>query len=145
MKMFLKAFCRIQEIDIMKFGYSIIFVDDVTETVAFYERAFGVQAKLVTQAFAQLDTGTTSIAFGSTENEAKELGAQTFRRNSLDIEPAGAQISFISEDVEADYGRAISAGAHPVYPPKQMPWGQWVSRVRDCNGFLVSIVTAPPF
>jgi lactoylglutathione lyase len=129
----------------MQFGFVIIFVPDVKATIDFYERAFGVKRKILAQDFGMLDTGVTTLAFGSEENERKELGKTTFRTNSLQQETAGFQVSFITDDVEAAYRKAISEGAVEVYPPQHMPWGQWVSRVRDLNGVLVSLVTTPHF
>lgn len=130
----------------MQFGYTVIFVADIAATVDFYEKAFAAKRKFVSPAFAALDTGATTLAFGSEENEKKELdGAVSFRPNAANSDPAGFQISFIADDVESAFSRAVQAGAQVVYAPRQMPWGQWVSRVRDCNGVLVSIVTAPRF
>ncbi|WP_408605870.1 VOC family protein [Mastigocladopsis repens] len=37
----------------------------------------------------------------------------------------------------------MEAGAIEVVKPRRMPWGQIVSRVRDLNGILVSIVSQP--
>jgi lactoylglutathione lyase len=133
----------------MQFGFTVIFVPDVQSAIQFYEAAFGVKSKFASQAFGMLDTGSTTLAFGSEENEIHELAiagySGSFRANSLGQDPAGIQISFIADDVQAAYARAISAGATPVYAPQQMPWGQWVSRVRDLNGVLVSIVSPPRF
>ena len=129
----------------MQFGYTVIFVPDVAAAVAFYDKAFGIKAKMVNKAFGALDTGGTILAFGSEDNETKELGGKIFRSNTLADSPAGIQVSFIADDVEAAYTRAIAAGAVEVYPPRKMPWGQTVSRVRDLNGVLVTIVTAPRF
>jgi lactoylglutathione lyase len=130
----------------MQFGYTIIFVPDVAAAVDFYGRAFGLKAKMVSKAFGMLETGATTLAFGSEDNEAQELGPDNpFRSNLPDAEPAGLQVSFIADDVPVAFALAVSAGATEVYAPRQMPWGQWVSRVRDLNGVLVSIVTAPRF
>ena len=133
----------------MQFGFTVIFVPDVTAAVEFYEKAFGCTRKFVSQAFGMLDTGATTLAFGWEENENKELmeagSAVKFRSNSSAGEPAGIQISFIAEDVQVAYQQAVGAGAMEVYAPMQMPWGQWVSRVRDINGVLVSLVSPPRF
>jgi len=90
----------------MEFGYTVVFVADVEATVAFYEAAFGAKRKFVSQAFGMLDTGSTTLAFGWEENEKRELGEAgsdlTFRANRAAAEPAGVQISFITENVEAD-------------------------------------------
>jgi lactoylglutathione lyase len=127
----------------MKFGYTIIFVEDVLKTVEFYEQAFGLQRGMVNPNFAQMQTGEVSLAFGANRNEHKELPIP-FRENQADQDPAGIQISFTAEDVSKAFETAISAGAVRVVEPHQMPWGQTISRVRDCNGVLVSIVSEMP-
>lgn len=129
----------------MKLGYTILFVPDVAAAVAFYEAAFALQRTSLNASFATVDTGATTLAFASEANEKRELGTQQFRENRIDGVPGGFQISFVADDVAAAFDRAIAAGASAVYPPRTMPWGQTVSRVRDLNGVLVSIVTAPRF
>jgi lactoylglutathione lyase len=130
----------------MKFGYTIIFVEDIAKTVEFYQNAFGLEAQTVTPMFAQMKTGEVSLAFGATTNERHELaGVIDFRDNTINQDPAGIQISFVSENVEADFARTIKAGATSVIEPNVKPWGQTVSRVRDLNGVLVGIVSAPKF
>jgi lactoylglutathione lyase len=130
----------------MRLGYTIFFVEDITKTVEFYQNAFGLDADTVTPMFAQLRTGETSLAFGAATNERRELaGTVEFRDNTLDQDPAGIQVSFVSDQVETDYARAIAAGAIGVVEPMVQPWGQTVSRVRDLNGVLVGIVSTPGF
>ncbi len=124
----------------MKFGYTIVFVDDVPKTVEFYKNAFGLESAFVNPMFAQMQTGETTLAFGANANERKELPI-AFRPNEPDTDPAGFQVSFLTDDVETAFAVAIAAGALPVVQPNKMPWGQTVSRVRDCNGVLVSIVS----
>ena len=38
----------------------------------------------------------------------------------------GIEIAFVTDDVPADYARALSAGAVAVTEPHTMPWGQVV-------------------
>jgi lactoylglutathione lyase len=130
----------------MKLGYSIIFVNDINATVAFYQNAFGLEAQAVTPMFAAMKTGETTLAFGANSNERRELaGKLEYRDNTLEHDPAGIQLSFISEDVQSDFARAIAAGATSVIEPIVQSWGQTVSRVRDLNGVLIGIVSAPKF
>jgi lactoylglutathione lyase len=135
---------------LMQLGFTIVFVPDVEAAVSFYERAFGIERRLVTPAFAMMQTGQTTLAFGSEANERRELlefagldADAAFRSHAPSEAPAAVQLSFIAEDVAAAYARAIEAGATKVYEPVQMPWGQWVGRVRDLHGVLVSIVSPP--
>jgi lactoylglutathione lyase len=49
----------------MQFRYSAIFVRDVPRTASFYERAFGFALRYIhpSNGYAELDTGTTLLAF----------------------------------------------------------------------------------
>ena len=126
----------------LNFAYTIVFVPDVEEAIAFYERAFGLKRRMVTPAFGQLDTGSVALAFGAESNERKELpDGFRFHESRADGPPAGVQISFTTDDVDASFKTAVAAGCTPVVEPRRQPWGQVVSRVRDLNGVLVSLVS----
>lgn len=51
----------------MQFGYTILYVEDVPATVAFYEAAFGLSRRFVHEEgdFGEMDTGATALAFSS--------------------------------------------------------------------------------
>jgi len=126
----------------MKFAYTILYVHDVTATIAFYENAFGLQRKFITPEndYGELATGEITIAFASIE-----LGNSNFKRGfqksaSAD-EPFGIELAFTSEDIEADFQKALDAGASEFEPLTEKPWGQKVGYVRDINGFLIEICT----
>jgi uncharacterized glyoxalase superfamily protein PhnB len=123
----------------MHFGYTIVYVPDVKAAVEFYRDAFGVQPKAGGDFgdYAECDTGDTTLSF-SAERMADELGV-AITPNRLNSTSAGIELAFVTEDVPASYTRAIEAGATAVTEPKQMPWGQTVSYVRDLNGVLVEI------
>ena len=55
--------------------------------------------------------------------------------------PAAFEVAFSTDDVAAAFAHATAAGAIPVSPPKQKPWGQTVAYVRDLNGNLVELCT----
>ncbi|MBN9341386.1 MAG: glyoxalase [Comamonadaceae bacterium SCN 68-20] len=123
----------------MQFGYTILYVEDVPATVAFYEAAFGLRRRFVHEAgdFGELDTGATALAFSSLRLMA-QLGKSPQRA------VAGApccEIAFTTADVAAAVERAVRAGAALVQPPEAMPWGQTVAYVHDNNGFLVELCT----
>lgn len=123
----------------MRLGYVILYVQDVPGTVAFYEQAFGVTRRFVHESgrYAELETGGTALAFAS-----EEAGAETcsdFRRNRHSDQAAGAEVAFVTDDVEGRFQAAVAHGATPLVGPMQKPWGQIVSYVRDNNGFLVEI------
>jgi lactoylglutathione lyase len=124
----------------MRFGYTIAYVRNVGETVEFWERAFGLKRRFVSENndYGEMETGETTLSFASNERgEANLLGG--FRKNSLEGLPAGVAIALVTEDVEMAFRSALEAGAREVAKPKSKPWGQTVGYVRDPEGVLVEI------
>ncbi len=122
----------------MTMSYVILYVPDVEGTVAFYERAFGVERRFVHESggYAEMETGATALAFA---DETQTPSAGAFHGNRPESKAAGAEVAFVTEDVGGAYDRAIGAGATSLVAPIEKPWGQVVSYVRDLNGFLVEI------
>ena len=126
----------------MKFAYTILYVSNVTETIAFYEKAFGFTRKFITSEndYGELFTGETTIAFASIA-----LGNANFKKGFTKIsnqeKPFGVELAFTSENIEEDFKKAINAGATEFEPLVEKPWGQKVGYVRDNNGFLIEICT----
>lgn len=127
----------------MKFAYTILYVQDVPQTVEFYEAAFGLRRRFVHESgqYAEMETGATALAFAAEELAGGEI---RFRPTRATDAPPAAEIGLVTEDVAGDFRRAVAAGAVPVQEPKEKPWGQTVSYVRDQNGFLVEICSAVP-
>ena len=126
----------------MKFGYSILYVESVQDTIEFYENAFGFKRLFVTDAneYGELDTGGTKLAFAANAF-VKTIMPQAFEESSLDKPAPPVELGFVTREVEEAYARAISAGAHEVKKPAAKPWGQLVGYVRDNNGFIIEICT----
>lgn len=122
----------------MQFGYTILYVDDVPKTLEFYRSAFNVQIKMQQAEYGELSTGATTLSFAARSLADQHLPVPA-QESSLTGAPFPMEIAFVTDDVQAAYHRAIAAGALPVHPPSPRPWGQMVSYVRDCNGFLVEI------
>ncbi|KAI4188071.1 MAG: hypothetical protein L6R41_002373 [Letrouitia leprolyta] len=132
----------------MRFGYTILYVQNVRLTLEFYAEAFGFSTRFVlpTNDYGELNLqGGTTLAFAAEDFAEKSIGAGSFRPNrKIDAAAAGAEISFVvdeGEDVEDVFQKAVKAGASLVKHPAQKPWGQTVAYVRDCNGFLVELCT----
>lgn len=131
----------------MRFGYTFIWVDDVPAVVDWFERALGVSRRILRNNgplgdYAELETGGTTLAVADTR-EAGLLFPDGFRPLD-DAAPALFQISFISDDVAADYERALGVGADSLAGPHDEPWGQTISRIRSPHGVVISIVSPPP-
>lgn len=128
----------------MQLRYTILYVENVAATLAFYEAAFGVKRRMLHESgdYGDLDTGATLLAFSSLALMEK-LGKSPARP-----QPGRPifEIAFETDDVGAAFAHAVAAGAVPVQPPEAMPWGQTTAYVTDPNGFLVEICTpvAPP-
>lgn len=126
----------------MKYGYTIIYVQNVTETLEFYEKVFGFNQKFVTDErdYGELISGETTIAFASIE-----LGKSNFKTGlraiSKSERPFGVEMAFVTENIEEDFRKAIQMGAIEYEPLTEKPWGQQVGYVLDNNGFLIEICT----
>ena len=121
----------------MKFGYTIIYVDEVEATIAFYEKAFGVKRNMVVEGeFGELATGETKLGFA-----AKKMLHGDGQFASPDGKVLGVEVAFTTDNVAAAYDKALAAGAKSVSKPEKKPWGQTVAYVRDNKGFLVELCT----
>ncbi len=127
----------------MKFGYTIIYVEDVLSTVAFYEKAFGFERGMVVEEegivyYAELKSGETTIAFAS-----YEMGKMNFddkyQRITREGNPVGIELVFVDEDVINATAHAVKNGAQLIAEPSEKEWGQTVSYVRAIEGTLIEI------
>ena len=123
----------------MKFSYTIIYVKDIKQTIDFYQRAFGLSVKFYAESgkYAELSTGETILSFVA-EDFIQNHGMEFTKNRTGNVSP-GFQISFITENVVEAYEKAIKEGASKISSPKQVPWGQIVSLVKDNNGIVVEI------
>ena len=128
----------------MKFGYTIIYTDDVNKSIEFFEKAFGIKRRFIHEnRYGELDTGNTALAFATHELGKNNLPNGYIKAN--EGKPLGIEIVFISEDVKLAYQNAINAGATPIIEPTSKPWGQIVSYLRSPDGTLVEICSPVTF
>jgi len=126
----------------MKYAYTILYVENVAETIEFYEKAFGFNRKFLTPEndYGELISGETTIAFASIE-----LGNSNFKSGfekiSKSKKPFGVELAFTTENIEKDFQNAINFGATEFESLTEKPWGQKVGYLRDNNGFLIEICT----
>ncbi|MBK6534393.1 MAG: VOC family protein [Deltaproteobacteria bacterium] len=122
----------------MRLGYTILYVDDVSRALGFYERAFGLTRVPSRQRdYGEPATGSTALAFSS------RALMESLGKHPAAADPARpvCEIALVTDDVAAALDRAVAAGASLVQPANVMPWGQTVGYVSDLDGFLVEICT----
>lgn len=123
----------------MKFGYTIIYVDDVAATLDFYQLAFGFKRKMLHESggYGELQTGETTLAFAAIAT----LDMIGVHPRAADINAPSFEVAFTTENVAGAVEMALAAGALLVSAPAKMPWGQTVAYVSDNNGSLVELCT----
>jgi uncharacterized glyoxalase superfamily protein PhnB len=123
----------------MKLGCTIIYVKDVIATMDFYEKAFGLSKKFLSENefYGEMDTGATTLSFLLEERATEHAGP--VRVNDAAKDPCAFEIAFVCDDVHSAYKKAIDAGAYSHRAPEEKPWGQKVAYVRDLNGVLVEL------
>ncbi len=123
----------------MQFGYTILYVDDVASTLAFYGKAFDLSTRMLHESggYGELETGATALAFAS-RALLREMGKNP---QPPALAAPACEIALVTDDVAAAVRRAVDAGATLVHEPTAMPWGQTIAYVGDLNGFLVELCT----
>ena len=123
----------------MQFGYTIVYVSDVENTMTFYKKAFNLEEHFLHESkqYGEFNTGNTKIAFVS--NSLAQSNGVNFIENNLKNIAPGIEIAFITEDVKQSYQHAITEGATAVKEPSLKPWGQEVAYLRDINGIIVEL------
>ena len=51
-----------------------------------------------------------------------------------ETEPGPTGITFLTDDIRADYERMRAEGVRFLYPPKRMDWGEWLTEFFDPDG-----------
>jgi lactoylglutathione lyase len=125
----------------MRFGYTILYVSDVQASVEFYERAFGLERRLLHESgqYAEMETGSTALAFAAHDLAAENLPDELQPGSATDS--PSFEVCLVTEHVGAGFERAVEAGAPAVSKPQQKPWGQEVAYVRDPDGVLIEIAS----
>ena len=127
----------------VKFAYTILYVQDVEKSISFYERAFGFKRKFIVpeNSYGELGTGDTTLSFASIEQANSNL-KNGFVESSNTKKPFAIEIAFSTDDVDKVYKHAIKEGAIAESAPTVKPHGQTVAYVRDIDGFLIEICTS---
>jgi len=122
----------------MKFGYTIIYSNDVEKSIEFFENAFGFKRRFIHESgYGELDTGDTTLAFASHDLGSSNLPNGYIKTDSE--KPLGIEIALVTDDVQKAFQNSLKFGATLIKEPVQKPWGQLVAYVRCPDGTLVEI------
>lgn len=123
----------------MKFAYTILYVENVTDTLAFYEKAFGFKTKFLHESkdYGELETGNTTLSFSSLALMT-QIDKNPSQHNAKN---PSFELAFTTANVAEAIEKAVSAGATLIQPPQDMPWGQTTAYVADTNNFLIELCT----
>lgn len=126
----------------IKFAYTILYVEDVTKAINFYVQAFGFNIKFISpdNSYGEIISGTTTLSFASKELAISNL-KDGFIQSSINTKPFGIEIGFTTDNVSETIKKAVENGAKIYAAPKEKSWGQVVGYVRDLDGFLIEICT----
>ncbi len=126
----------------MKFGYTIIYVPDVSQALDYFNRAFGLTTKMLHDSglYGELDTGQTTLAFA-----AEMLAYMNYPKGHLSTHassvPLGIEVALVCDDVHTAHAQALAAGGTELAPPQDKPWGQIVSYVQSPERIVVELCT----
>lgn len=122
----------------MKFGYTIIYTNNVEKSIDFFEKAFALKRRFIHESdYGELETGETTLAFAT-----HELGSSNLPNGYVKVDsdkPLGIEIALVTNDVNKAYLSSLSFGAISIKEPTQKPWGQLVAYVRCPDGTLLEL------
>lgn len=120
----------------MKLTSLRIITKDIKQSVQFYEKAIGLTAQWFTEDFAELSTGSITLAIGSTRTMkmfSENLTESTGSKSSI--------IEFLVTNVDDEYQRIKDITAEIIQEPTTMPWGNRSLLFCDPDGNLINFFT----
>ncbi len=123
----------------MKLSYSILYVEDVKQSMDFYQKAFGIKPRFLHEGgdYAEMETGDTTLAFC-----AHELAEQIIRQpyqHAQPNQPIASQITLEPDSVKSAFEAAVAAGATIRAEPEVKPWNFEVAILQDPDGHLIEL------
>jgi uncharacterized glyoxalase superfamily protein PhnB len=122
-------------------------VEDLVRSMRFYTEALGFTVKNAEPADSPVfysllrgDAGVMLSTFGAFES-VWPLDREAVARRGGQA-PSTAYIE--SKDLDADFARAVAAGATVIDPPAERPWNQRDFVVADPDGFWWTVWQGPP-
>ncbi len=110
----------------MKLGYTILYVPDMAQAVAFYRDKLGLTPTYESDDWTAFDAGGHTLAL-----HASEAQGQTQR----------AGLFFVVDDVDAAYERLKQKGVEFLTEPQDQPFGFRTVECKDPFGNVVELGT----
>lgn len=117
-----------------------LFVTDMARTVRFYQEVMGMQTDWNGEPNAELFSpgGVRLILFSRNDFEAMTSRTYSYPQGvNGTVELAFSLPTFA--DVDVEYARLVKAGAKPIFPPTDEPWGQRTCYLADPDGNLLEV------
>ncbi len=126
----------------MQFGYTIVYVSNVSDSLNFFEGAFGFKRRFLHDSgeYGELETCATVLAFAA-HALGKNILPNGYIAADTSVLPLGMEIAFVTENIKEAHAKAVTAGAISLKEPILKPWGQTVSYLRCPDGTLVELCT----
>lgn len=116
-----------------------LFVKDMETMVSFYRDVIGMKTDWAGEANAELYSGEFRlIMFSRKDFEEMTSKSYTYPTGLNGTVELAFDVADFAE-VDTEYARIVNAGATPVFPPTDEPWGQRTSYVADPDGNLIEI------
>ena len=123
----------------LKFGSTVIYVDDLQSVVEFYREAFDLQPRFYDPDAGFAEIGPDGFLAFAAHRAGELMMPGVYARAGSQI--TGVEVAFYTESVNEAYERALRAGATDLIAPRQMPWGQTVAFVRSIEGTILGFAT----
>jgi uncharacterized glyoxalase superfamily protein PhnB len=108
-----------------------LMLDGAMKAAEFYQRAFGAT---IAAAYPPDDKGRT-MHVHLYINGSSVMLSDPFPEHGCGFEtPQGFTMTLMVKDIDADYDRAVKAGATATMPPTDMFWGDRYGQVKDPFG-----------
>ena len=126
----------------VRFGYTISYVPSVEDALSFFEGAFDMKRRFITEEkdYGELDTGETVLAFATHDLGQATLSGEYVRASDSEL-PLGMELALVTDSVAELHAKAVRHGAVELEAPHAKPWGQTVSYVRCPSGLLLELCT----
>jgi lactoylglutathione lyase len=118
-------------------GYVILYVHDMSASIAFYRDVIGLPFKFEDAGYAEFATTGTRFAL------YEKRRADWLIDGTTNPGPA-AEVVFSVDDVDAEAVRLADRGATVLSGPTDRPWGHRTVHIADPDGFVVEFAQEIP-